>query len=339
MDLRTVHVVVGRGRVGDAVELAVEAERLGFGGAWVPEGAAGAEAFSTLTAVALRTERLALGTGIVNPFARTPSTLVQSIATVATCAPGRTLNIGLGASSRYVVENPHGTPFRQTVERTRETIAIVRAAITQKSVDFDGEVFHVRDVRFTPPPTGPVRLFVAGLGPRMLAMTGTDADGWLPIWPSRRSFDALRAPVAEAAAAAGRPMPEVAAYVYTNVGPDEEASVASLRRALAWYMVNAGAGYQAMFRRVGYGAVVDEVNAKWKAGDREGAREAVPREAVEDMCISGDPATVPAQIEAFHAAGIDTIVLQFPPDAGVPEVAEIVRRVAGAATPATAGRS
>jgi alkanesulfonate monooxygenase SsuD/methylene tetrahydromethanopterin reductase-like flavin-dependent oxidoreductase (luciferase family) len=339
MDMRNIHVVVGRGRVAGAVTLAAEAERLGFGGVWVPEGASGAEAFSTLTAVALRTERVALGTGIVNPFARPPSTLVQSIATVADCAGDRPLNIGLGPSSRYVVENPLGAVYRRTVQRVAETIEIVRAAAGQGSVDFTGEVFQVRGIRWTPPPAAPVRLYVGGLGPKMLAMTGRCADGWLPIWPSRRSFGVLREPVAAAAAAAGRPMPTVAAYVYTDVGQDEAASVASLRRTLAWYMVNAGTGYQDMFRRIGYSDVVAEVNAHWRAGRRDAARDAVPRAAVDDLCLVGGRDTIAAQLDALRDVGIDTVVLQFPSDRGVERITEIIRTVAAAAgAPATAGR-
>jgi alkanesulfonate monooxygenase SsuD/methylene tetrahydromethanopterin reductase-like flavin-dependent oxidoreductase (luciferase family) len=338
MDMRNIHVVVGRGRVGGAVTLAVEAERLGFGGVWVPEGTSGAEAFSTLTAIALRTERVELGTGIVNPFARPPSTLVQSIATVADCAGGRPLNIGIGPSSRYLVENSLGVPYRRTVQRVRETIAIVRAAADQGSVDFTGEIFQVRDLRWAPPPTSPVRLFVGGLGPKMLAMTGECADGWLPIWPARRSFQVLREPVATAAAAAGRPMPAVAAYVYTDVGRDEDDSVASLRRTLAWYMVNAGTGYQDMFRRLGYSAVVDEVIDHWRAGRRDAARQAVPRSAIDDMCLVGGADTIAGQLDSLRDAGIDTVVLQFPTDRGVEQITRIIRTVAEAAgAPATAG--
>ncbi|HYZ00752.1 MAG TPA: LLM class flavin-dependent oxidoreductase, partial [Candidatus Binatia bacterium] len=285
--LRDVHVALAGGERSGLVDLAVEAERLGFGGVWVAE-AVGRDAFSLLTEIALRTRRVALGTGIVNIYGRSPTVLAQAAGSLAECASGRTVNLGLGTASRILIEGAHGVPFERPFTRMRETLGIVRQALSGEPVRAHGEVFDVQRLQLGIPGRERVSLFVAGLSPQMLRITGEEADGWLPIWPSRRAFqDVLAREVSDAAAGAGRLPPEVAAYVHTYVGEDEEPALASLRRSLAWYMVNAGSAYENLFRRYGYDEVVDRVIAAWRAGDREGARAAIPADVIRDLCLDG----------------------------------------------------
>src|SRR5437899_8125978 len=124
----------------EAAELAQRAEALGFESVWMPE-AYGTDAVSILGALAARTERIQLGTGIVNVFSRTPALLAQTAATLDVISGGRFI-LGLGTSGHQVVTGWHGMAFERPLLRMRETIAIVRQVLGRDRLIFEGEVFR-----------------------------------------------------------------------------------------------------------------------------------------------------------------------------------------------------
>src|SRR6266700_1070368 len=186
----------------EAVELAQRAEALGFESVWMPE-AYGTDAISILGALAARTQRIRLGTGIVNVFSRTPALLAQTAATLDLISGGRFI-LGLGTSGHQVVSGWHGMAFDQPLLRMRETIAIVRQVLRRDRLIFEGEVFHLdkglkllaRPVRDTVP------IFLATLTPGGLRLTGELADGWISSVPISR-----RAPRSPAAPSIHSPSP------------------------------------------------------------------------------------------------------------------------------------
>jgi len=123
----------------EAVELAQRAEALGFESVWMPE-AYGTDAVSILGALAASTQRIQLGTGIVNVFSRTPALLAQTAATLDLISNGRFI-LGLGTSGYQVISGWHGVPFDRPLLRMRETIAIVRQVLRRDRLIFEGEVF------------------------------------------------------------------------------------------------------------------------------------------------------------------------------------------------------
>src|SRR5437868_404266 len=125
----------------EAIELTRRAEALDFASVWVPE-AWGTDAISVLGALAVRTERIQLGTGIVNVFSRTPALLAQTAATLDLLSNGRFI-LGLGTSGHQVIAGWHGMPFDRPLLRLRETVAIVRQILRQERLRFEGEIFHL----------------------------------------------------------------------------------------------------------------------------------------------------------------------------------------------------
>src|SRR6476469_9239221 len=120
-------------------------DELGYDTVFVPE-AWGREAFTTLGWIAANTSRIRVGTGIVNVFSRTPALIAQSIATLDQISEGRAV-LGLGTSGPVVVENWHGMEFRSGLRRTQETVEIVRLALTGAKVDYEGEIFKLKNFR------------------------------------------------------------------------------------------------------------------------------------------------------------------------------------------------
>jgi probable F420-dependent oxidoreductase len=295
----------------DVVSLAMAVEQLGYGGMWLTE-LAGRDAFSVLTEIALKTRRIELGTGIVNHYGRSPSTLAQAAASLSEVLDGRPFNLGLGASSRAVIEGFHGLEFEQPYVRMTEALRLIRLALTGGRLDLSGEVFRTRGFSLGVAPRGPVRLYVAGLARPMLEVTGQEADGWLPNLPSQRSFGALQCDVTAAADRAGRPKPTTAAYLYTMVGEDNADIEEPLRRMIAWYIASGGAGYRSLFRRYGYGHLVDHVVGMWTSGKRAEARALVGADVIRDLCVIGPASSVPEQLQRFANVGIDIPVIRFP---------------------------
>ncbi|MEP4652992.1 MAG: LLM class flavin-dependent oxidoreductase, partial [Ilumatobacter sp.] len=190
------------------LDLAREAERLGIDSVWVAEFWA-SDAFTPLAAVAAVTERIKLATGIAQLGARTPAMLAMTAQGVQTLSDGRMI-LGIGASGPQVMEGWHGVPFDRPVQRTRETIEIVRMITSGERLSYDGDVYRLplpdgqgKAIR-SRADTAPIPIYVASLGPTNLRLTGELADGWIGNSFFPATADAFFDPIEEGAAIAGR---------------------------------------------------------------------------------------------------------------------------------------
>src|SRR6202011_6067505 len=137
--MRTATTVELSGAADEVAEFVVEAEKLGLDVCWVAE-AWGADAPSPLGYLAARTERMLLGSGILQLGTRSPVTIAQTAMTLAHLSGGRFL-LGLGASGPQVLEGLHGIPFAHPLARMRETVQIVRSVLRGEKVSFSGSQF------------------------------------------------------------------------------------------------------------------------------------------------------------------------------------------------------
>lgn len=293
--LDRVHVALGTDSMSreDLVRIARCADDAGFRGLWLTE-ALGRDSFGMLTQIALATQRLELGTGIVNVFGRSPATLAQSAAGLSEVAGGRRVNLGIGTSGRALVEGFHAVPFERPVARLRDYVRVLRSALD--TGDLHGFPLAVR-------PAGPVEVFVAALTPASQEVAA-EADGWLPLWLDEREI---------AASPAGRG--RIAAYYYTAVDEDDPRAARDVvRRSAAWYLAANGTAYANLFRRRDHAEDVDRVVELWRAGDRAGARAAVPDEIIARTAMAGTPAEVRAHLRRVLDAGVTDPVLRLPDD-------------------------
>src|SRR5438067_4672121 len=227
----------------DLFPLVHEAERLGFDSVWVAE-AWGTDAVSVLGWLAARTERIKLGSAIMQIPGRTPANTAVTAATLDLLSGGRFL-LGLGTSGPQVVEGWHGQPWGKPLGRTREYVEIVRAALRRDVVAHEGE--HYRIPYDGPGATGlgkplklmlrPLRaeipIYLVAIGPKNVALAAEIADGWLPIFVDPERFDAAFPPPPEGF--------EVAATASVLVGDDVQALRDSLKPQLALYIGGMGA--------------------------------------------------------------------------------------------------
>jgi len=297
----------------NAVEYARLAEAAGYDGVWVPE-AFSSDAITLLGLIAGHTTRLKLATGIVNVFSRTPGLLAQTFATLDEISDGRAV-IGLGTSGPIVIQDWHGLTFDKPLTRTRETVEILRLALSGARVDYDGAIFKLKGFKLAVRPVqARIPIYLATFKPKAVRQTGAIADGWLPTHVSVRHVDALRASLVEGARAAGRDSVaiDMAALTLVACTQDGETARALCREHLAYYVGGMGTFYQELLHGYGYGDVADSIKAMWSTGDRAGAARAIPREVLDDLVVAGTRAECLAALEARRAAGFGQVVA-FPP--------------------------
>jgi len=197
------------------------ADEVGVDTVFVTE-AWGREPFGPLAILADRTERVKLGTSIVNIYSRTPAALAQHFTTLDEISSGRAI-AGLGTSGKLVIEEFHGIPFERSATRLRETIEIMRMLFASQPLRYDGQIFKLSrgfTLRFTPfRPNIPI--YLASFRPAGMKLVAELGDGWLPMMiPLERLADQvgdMRAMVA----AAGR---DPAAVVAKSPGSPRSAT-------------------------------------------------------------------------------------------------------------------
>ena len=302
----------------DVLELANLAEERGYEAIFVPESW-GYDAVTTLTELATRTRRIKLGTGILPIWSRTPALLAMTAASLDELSGGRFI-LGLGISGPIVIQDWHGVPFERPIQRTRETIAIIRLAIASDRVTHHGEIFRVQRFRLDfHPPRPRIPIYVAAIGPRNLRLTGEVADGWLPIYSSPDGLASMGQEVTAGAKEAGRDPAtiEIAPYTLACLAEDVEMGRRLVRRHLAFYIGGMGTFYFDLMKRSGFGQDAEAIQAAWRRGDRAGAADRVSDGMLDGLSLTGDLAMCQAQLERLRSAGA-TLPILMPPRGSTP---------------------
>jgi probable F420-dependent oxidoreductase len=297
----------------DFIAAAREAEARGYHTAWLGE-VSGYDAIVMSTVVATHTTRLHVANGVLPVQTRTPVILGMATATLNHLAPGR-FALGLGLSSRTIVEQWHGLRFAPALAQIREAVEIVRKVAAGERVAVDGQFYRVKNFRLTaPPPAAPVRVYLAALGPEMLELAGEIADGVLLNWIPPEAVAASIAHLETGARRAGRTLDgfEIASFVRTCVTDDPAPARETLARDITGYATVDV--YQAFFRTAGYADEVAAVGAAWAAGDRAGAVKRVSPRMLDGLGVIGEEAFCRARIAAFARSGLtQPVIVPFAP--------------------------
>ena len=302
------------------VAYVVEAERLGVDTVWTAE-AWGQDAVAPLAFLAARTERIRLGTGIMQISARAPVMTAMTALTLAALSNDRFI-LGLGVSGPQVVEGLHGTPYKASLRRLKETVDIIKLACAGERIVYEGAHHHLprpggegKALRLAQPPNLDLPLYLATLGPRSLAYTGEVADGWLGTSFTPEHAEAHLSYLRAGAARAGRPFEDLDVQVGGTVafGDDLQALTAPLKPSLAFSLGAMGSPttnfYNDAFKRGGWEDVAREVQRLWLAGDRQAAAAHVPDAMVVQAHLLGDENAVRERIRTYRKAGVTTLRL------------------------------
>ncbi|MGB7292180.1 MAG: LLM class flavin-dependent oxidoreductase [Thermodesulfobacteriota bacterium] len=300
----------------EIIDFAQLVEGLGYDSIWVPE-MWGRDAFSILSVIALNTKRIKLGTGIVSVFSRTPAIIAQTIATLDEFSEGRVI-LGLGTSGPVVIENWHGVNFDQPLRRTREYVEIIRMIISGQRVNYEGDIFKLKNFSLQFKPFREViPIYIASIGPKNMMLTGEIADGWIPflvpIEHYTQTGDYLRAGAEEG----GRQFDniKVCPYIPALVSDDEDASRRLIKEYVAFYIGAMGTYYSGLIRRYGFQDEANSIVEAWKKGSKEEAIKGVSDSLLNSVAITGSANAGKIKMEEFRKAGADIPIIIFPPKA------------------------
>ena len=307
-----------------------EAERLGVDVVWSAE-AWGQDAVVPLAYLAAVTDRIMLGSGIMQISARVPSMTAMTALTLATVSSNRFI-LGLGVSGPQVVEGLQGVPFAHPLQRLREHVDIVRLAFAGEKIVYDGRQHQLprpggdgKALRLAQPANPAIPVYLATLAPAALRYTGEAADGWVGTSFIPEAADVLLAAIREGQRSAGRSGDSVDIQAGGSLAfGDLEQLIPQHRAGVAFPVGAMGSRsanfYRGAFQRAGYDDACEEIAQLWLAGDRERAIAAVPDEMVVRTTLMGDDTQVAERIRAYRKAGVTTLRLQ-------PEGATVTERL------------
>ena len=302
----------------------VEAEKLGLDVLWVAE-AWGSDAPSALGYYAACTDRMLLGSGVLQVGTRTPVAVAQTAITLSNLTGGRFL-LGLGASGPQVIEGLHGVSFKRPLSRLRETVEIVRLVLDGGKISYSGREFQIPlpggdavPMKLSMRAEHKVPIYLATLSPAMLRLTGEIADGWLGTsFVPEGAADAYFAYLAEGLARTGRSRADLDICQGAEVAfaPDEDAlrvMTASRKKELAFSLGGMGSAstnfYNQAYSRQGWADVAAEVRERWQAGDRDGAADLVTDEMVLATTLIGTESMVRQRLSVWQDAGVNIVRL------------------------------
>ncbi|MCI0663630.1 MAG: LLM class F420-dependent oxidoreductase [Acidobacteria bacterium] len=309
----------------DNLELAREADRLGFHSIWTAE-AYGSDAVSPLVWLAAQTEKIKVGTAIMQMTARTPAMTAMTAATIDLLTGGRML-AGIGASGPQVVEGWHGVPYGKPVMRAREYVEIMRKIWRREApLEHHGEHYDIpcrdgsglgKPLKLIIHPMRPnIPIYLAAVGPKNVALAAEIADGWLPIFFSPQRMHIYREWLDEGFAKrrenTGPADFDIAPSVTIQMGDDLDACRNAIKPNLALYIGGMGARdknfYFNIACRYGYEEAAYKIQDLYLAGKKMEAVMAVPDELVDEVALCGPQARIAERVELWKNSGITTLI-------------------------------
>jgi len=298
------------------IEIARLAEDLGYDSIWVPE-MWGRDAFSILGLLATHTKKIKLATGIIPVYSRSPAIIAQTIATLDEISDGRMM-LGLGTSGPVVIENWHGAPYEKPLQRTREYVEIIRMILNSERVNYEGDVFKLKNFRLQFKPINKnIPIFVAAMGSKNIQLTGEVADGWIPFLVPPEHLENGKKELKAGAEKVRKALDQivVSPYIPAAVSLDESIAKDVIKEYIAYYVGGMGTFYHQAMVRYGFMTEADKIVEAWGKGDKSGAIESVSQEMLESFSICGNAESGQSKITQYIDNGADLPIILFPPKA------------------------
>lgn len=280
-------------------QLAKRAEDKGFESVWMAETRISRDGLVPLAAIACETDRMRLGTGIINVFTRGVVVTAVSFATLEELAPGRVV-VGLGAGSSAVLTS-QGQAISKPLTRLREFVHALRRLLAGGPVEYKGETISLAGAQLECPPRRKLPVYLGVTGSRALELAGEIADGVIINGFMSLEYLGRALPTIEqgfAKAESGAAKPEIAAMLATSLDNDGRRARDAIRPLIANYL----RGFPNIARETG---VDSSVLKRIRRGDLS----AVDDVMVNRLAVAGTPSECRARIEAYREAGVQLPIL------------------------------
>nr|BBH91911.1 LLM class F420-dependent oxidoreductase [Thermogemmatispora argillosa] len=270
-----------------------QAEKAGVRQFWMTQLPTTVDTLTLFAAALVQTQSIRLGTAIVPTYPRHPLVMAQQASTLEELGPGR-LRLGIGTSHRHAIEGVYGFSMVEPLEQLREYLTILRAALWEGRVDFQGR-FYTAHAAFAQPRRVPI--LISALRSRAFRLAGELADGAISwMCPHPYLLEKAKPALVEGAASRGRPVPPLLAHVPVALGTDWGQVLAAARNSLGFY--TRAPFYRNMFADAGYPLSDDGL---------------LPEELIKNLVVWGDEASVAARLRELLARGLDELVVTLVP--------------------------
>jgi F420-dependent oxidoreductase-like protein len=324
----------GAGPNPNFVEMAQEAEKLGYDSVWSAE-AWGNDAFTPLAWIGAHTEKIKLGTAVVQLSGRTPTSCAMHALTLDMLSKGRFM-LGLGVSGPQVVEGWYGQPFPKPLARTREYIDIIRQVLAREApvtnpgphypLPYNGADGMGLGKPLKPivhPLRNEIPIYMGAEGPKNVALSTEIADGWLPL-----IYNPYDESVYEQSLVNAKPDFQIAQMVTVNVTDDIDAGLMAVKRFLSFYVGGMGAKsanfHNDLFVRMGYAAEAEKIQQLFIENKRDEAANVIPDELADSLALIGPRDRIKDRLQAWRDSRVTTLLVTTTDKEHLRTVAELV---------------
>ena len=272
---------------------------------WIPE-TWGMENFSMLSLACVENKFSKIGSSIINIYSRSPSLIAMGAATVDTVSNKR-LVLGLGTSTKPLIEDFHGEKFEKPVKRMKEYVEIIRLILTGKTINYSGEIFSLKDFSLLiKPPRNIIPIYLAAVNQKMVELAWEIADGVIFYLRPKNEIKSTLAKMGK------QKKIDTTLQIITCIHDDSEKAIFRAKKTIAFY-VSVGKIYREFLARNGFKNETKNIFEEYKKTGLTNNHEFVPESMVNELCISGTPNECKKQLKQFRETGINLPIIQFNP--------------------------
>ncbi len=318
------------------------AENLGYDSVWTAE-AWGGDAITPATWILAQTDKINVGTAIMQMPARTPAMAAMTAMSLNDLSGGRFI-VGLGASGPQVIEGWHGVPYGKPMARMREYITIMRKIFAREDrLTHQGQMYQIpytgegstglgKPLKSIMHNKWDIRIFAASITPKGVETAAEVADGFFPIWMDPEKFSVFEEPINRGLAKAGSDKSlmdfEVSPFVTVVIGDDVEKCMQPIRGNMALYIGGMGARdknfYNDYAKALGFEEAAVKIQDLFLAGRKDEAMAAVPAELIDACHLVGPADRIRERLQRWKTAGSNGHVASMLLGTQQPEALELI---------------
>ena len=288
---------------------------------WIPE-TWGMEDFSMLSLISQKNNTAKIGSSIINIYSRSPSQIAMGAVTVDTISNGR-LILGLGSSSKPIVEQFHGEKFVKPVQRMKEYVEIIRLILSGKKINYSGDIFSLENFSLlVKPPRDNIPIYLAAINQKMVNLAWEIGDGVIfylrPKTEIKSTLEIMQK----------QKKIDSTLQIITCIHNDSEKAIERAKKTLAFY-ISVGGIYREFLADNGYKKDTKNIHDEYQKTGLKNNFTLVSDKMVKDLCICGNVNECQQQLKQFQETGIDLPIIQFNPIGDVNESFDLLLNTFG----------